>query len=119
MFVSKKRKIKSFLVEKNADGELTVFDMLLNDWESDVMKNTFSTMGIKNISVYIDWLPDYKCINVQGKYNHNYVDLQIEEKEFNIGVAHDEPDDHTYFNLESREQVYETVKLLLNSRVHK
>ena len=111
MFQGKKKKIKAYLIEKSIE-QLTPFDEFLCDYLSGKMKETFSNLGTKKIEIHIDWLPDYKCIGVQGIHNQNYLDLQIEPTEFSIGYDPVEPDEHIYYPLESKEQVYSTVKQL-------
>ena len=43
------------------------------------------------------------CINVLGKHQSYYIDLQIEQKESSIGCDPVEPDEHKCFLLESPE----------------
>lgn len=109
MFQTKKKKIQTYLIEKSSK-QFTPFDELLDDYLSGKMKERFSNLGTKKIDIHIDWLPDYRCITVQGIYNYNYLDLQIEPTEFSIGYDPVEPDDHIYYSLESKEQVYSIVK---------
>lgn len=113
MFLSKKKKLQKYIDEKSADGELTPFDELICDYLSNKMKDVVLELGIKTPEIHIDWLPDYRCIGIQGVHNHNYLDLQIEPSEFSIGYDPDEPDDHRRYPLESREQVYNVVKQTL------
>ena len=54
----------------------------------------------------MDWLDDYRCIGVQGRYRKSYVEFQIEKNEFSIGYDPDEPDDPKSYLLETEEQVY-------------
>lgn len=108
MFQTKKKKIQAYLNEKNP-GQFTPFDELLTDYLSGTMKETFAGLGTEKIDIHIDWHADYRCINVQGVHEGNYLDLQIEPAEFSIGYDPDEPDDHTRHPLESRKQVYAVV----------
>ena len=109
MFQTKKKKIQTYLFEKSSE-QFTSFDELLEDYLSGKMKETFSTLGAKKVEIHIDWLPDYRCIGVQGTFNHNYLDLQIEPTEFSVGYDPVEPDNHIYYSLESKDQVYAVVK---------
>lgn len=109
MFQTKKKKIQAYLSEKSSN-QFTPFDELLDDYISGKMKDIFSKLGIKNVEIHIDWLPDYRCIDVQGLHNHNYLDLQIEPTEFSIGYDPVEPDNHNYYPLESKDQVYAVMK---------
>ena len=109
MFQTKKKKIKIYLSEKTSE-QYTPFDELLDDYISGRMKGIFSDFGTKKVEIHIDWLPDYRCIGVQGVHNANYLDLQIEPTEFNIGYDPEEPDDHSDYPLESKDQVYAVVK---------
>lgn len=109
MFQTKKKKIQTYLFEKSSE-QFTSFDELLEDYLSGKMKETFSTLGAKKVEIHIDWLPGYRCIGVQGTFNHNYLDLQIEPTEFSVGYDPVEPDNHIYYSLESKDQVYAVVK---------
>ena len=109
MFQTKKKKIQTYLSKKTSD-RYTPFDELMSDYISGRMKEILSDFGTKKIEIHIDWLLDYRCIGVQGVYNSNYLDLQIEPTEFSIGYDPVEPDDHIYYPLESKEQVYDALK---------
>ena len=114
MFISKKKRIKAYLdsIEKK---QCSPFECLLADYLSGQMLNTFAQFGIIRLSCHIDFLDDYKCINVQGKYNSYYIDLQIEQKEFSIGCDLVEPDEHKYYLLESPENLYSVVNAEIQS----
>ena len=58
------------------------------------------------IQIYITWLKEYKCIDLQGRYNGNYVDIQIDEAGFEIAVDSDEPDICDSYKLVSKNNVY-------------
>ena len=109
MFQTKKKKIQTYLIKKSSE-QFTSFDELLEDYLSGKMKETFSSLGAKKIEIHIDWLPDYHCIGIQGTYNHNYLDLQIEPTEFSIGYDPVEPDNHIYYPLENKDQIYAVLK---------
>lgn len=109
MFQTKKKKIRTYLNEKEPD-QLTPFDELLVDFLSGEMKDVFCELGTKKVEIHIDWLPDYHCIGVQGIYNYKYLDLQIEPTEFSVVYDPIEPDDHVYYSLESKNQVYDVIK---------
>ena len=116
MFQTKKKKIINYLNEKNtANAKFSPFDLLLSDYISGELKIRMEEMDIVKPDIYIDWLPDYQCIGIQGKYRQYYVDLQVEPTEISIGCDPDEPDEHTVFPLESREQMYKAVKDILVS----
>lgn len=108
-FSIKRKKIKLYL-ESVAETQRTVFDNILNNYINGELNQELEQIGIKKITIHIDWLPDYKCINIQGKYDELYVDIQIEPNEFSIGCDSVEPDEHTSYLLESRNQLYSVVK---------
>lgn len=108
MFQFKKSKIKTYL--NNIAGMYTPFDHLLSNYLSGELKNRLAGLGLQRLSIYIDWLPDYKCINIQGRYQKNYVDVQIEQSSFSIGCDPVEPDDHTEYVLDNQEQFYDAVQ---------
>ena len=107
MFQFKKSKIKTYL--NNIEGMYTPFDHLLSDYLSGELKNRLAGLGLQDISIHVDWLPDYKCINIQGRYLKNYVDIQIEPTRFSIGCDPDEPDEHSEVFLENRQQFYNVM----------
>lgn len=115
MFIGKKKKIQRYL-EQKAENEKTVFDLLLSDYLTDKMKEDLTSIGIRKIEIYVDWLEDIKCIAVQGCYEEYYMDLQIDPNEFSVSFDLDEADEDTVYSLESKEQVYnvlsETIKTL-------
>lgn len=113
MFQFKKTKIKTYL--NNIAGMYTPFAYLLSDYLSGELENRLNGLGLQHISIYIDWHHDYKCINVQGRYQKNYVDIQIEPNRFSIGCDPDEPDDHVEFALESCEQFYNAITVHLTA----
>ena len=112
MFQTRKKKNQKYLSEK-APEQFTPFDELLDEYLSGKMKETMADFGVKRLEIHIDWLPDYQCIGIQGVYDGNYLDLQIEPTEFSIGYDPDEPDDHNCYPLESKDQVYAVVKQTL------
>ena len=107
MFKTKKSKIRTYLNEKKE--MFTPFDHLLTHYLSGELMNRLNGLGLQHISIYIDWHLDYKCINIQGRYQNNYVDIQIEPTRFSIGCDPDEPDEHSEFFLENRQQFYNVM----------
>lgn len=112
MFYSKKKKIEKYLDNISENKELTAFDELLADYLSGELKTTLTEIGIERQSIYIDWSSNYKCINIQGVHNQNYVDLQIEPITFSIGYDPIEPDEHIFYTLESKQQLYNELKTI-------
>ena len=90
---SKKKKIEQYLKDRN--GDLSGFDELLSDYLNGSLKAFFTELGMTKIQIYITWLKEYKCIDLQGRYNGNYVDIQI-----------DEPDIYDSYKLVSKNNVY-------------
>ena len=114
MFLFKKERIRNYLdsIEKE---QWSPFETLLDHYLSGKLLNTLAEYGISKLSCYIDFHDDYKCINVQGKHESYYIDLQIEQKEFSIGCDPVEPDDHKYFILESPDYMYYVVRTEIQS----
>lgn len=110
MFQTKKKRIQAYIFEKASSGPLSPFDELLEDYLSGQMKERFLAFGIEKVEIHIDWLAEFQCIGVQGVYNRSYLDLQIEPTEFSICYDPVEPDEHTSYPLESKEQVYTILK---------
>ena len=113
MFQIKKKKIQAYIAEKTSSGALSPFDELLSDYLSGKMKERILTIGVEKVEIHIDWLTEFQCIDVQGVYNHCFLDLQIEPTEFSIGYDPDEPDEYANYPLESKEQLYSAIKQTL------
>ena len=115
MFKAKKKKIKNYLAGKKTE-EWTAFDQILSDYISGELNKKLEALGMRKIEMHIDWLPEYKCIGVQGLGGAYRWNIQIEPTEFLIAFDEDEPDDDNFYSLESKEQFYhvllDTVKTL-------
>lgn len=109
MSTNKKKKIIEYLQEKQASQSITSFDNILTDYLSDCLKETLCQMGMNKVKIYIDWLTDYKCINIQGTVDDYYFDIQIEPLCFYIAYDKVEPDDATAFILNNEDSFYEVV----------
>ena len=107
-FQTKKKKIAQY-IETEKD-HLSVFGELLKDYLTGDFKAFFVDFGITSIEIHIDWLDDYKCIGLQGKFKNNYVDLQIEPTEFGFAIDPDEPDIDGTIPLTSKEAFYSIIK---------
>ena len=105
MFMTKKKKIRSYLDGKN-ESKYTAFDYLLRDYLSGAFKERLESLGILKNEIHIDWFDDIKCIGVQGRYQKYYVDLQIYPEEFGVAFDPDEPDIEEMHPLESEDQLF-------------
>lgn len=101
LFISKKKKIEQYLASKASS--YTAFDELLADYQSGSMKKEIIQLGVEKAEFYIDFLDDYKCINIQGKYKGYFIDVQIEENEFSIAYDKIEPDEPQEYALVTKE----------------
>ena len=110
MFQTKKNRIKSYLETKHNENTLTSFDTILSEYLSRQLRLRLETMMMNKIKVHIDWLSDYKCIDVQSKFKNYYFEIQIEEDEFSISYDTVEADEPIFYSLESSDQFYNTVK---------
>lgn len=108
LFQPKKKKIEKYLSGKSL--ALSAFDELLKDYLNGDLKEKLTRLGISEIEIHIDWLDDYKCIGIQGKYHSCYVDVQIEEKHFSVAYDKDEPDEPRTYALETSDQVYSVLE---------
>ena len=114
MIQTKKQKITAYLAAKK-DKRKSAFDVLLEHYLNGLLRRNLIGSGLSRVQISIDFLEDYKCINVSGKHGKYYVDLIIEQTEFSIGCDLDEPDDHIYYPLESAEFLYSTVHSTIHS----
>lgn len=103
-FKSRKKEIEQFLASKVSN--YTVFDELLADYQNGNLKKELIQLGVEKTEYHIDFLDDYKCINIQGKYRGYFVDIQIEEDEFSIAYDRDEPDEPQGYALVTKEDFY-------------
>ncbi len=110
MFPSKTKKIKAYLADQRASGAMSAFDQLLEEQLNGSMEKR---LGLEKTSVHVDWLQDYRCIQIQGRYGKCFVDIQVEPTEFFVDCAEDEPDEALYHPLESPMQFYKTVEQTL------
>ena len=115
LFQSKRNKVLQYLEQKKAAG-WTAFDELLRDWAAGDMQERFREMGLTGVEIHLDWLEEYQCLGIQGKYRQNYVDLQIEPQQVLFAYDPVEPDEPECLPLESKEQVCTLLKERLNAR---
>ena len=106
MFLIKRGKIAAYL--KTASP--SPFAELLAQWHVGQMRDRLESLGRGKLEFHIDWLPDYKCIDIQGHRDRMYVDIQIEPASFTIAMDEDEPDEPTEYALVSAEGFYETLR---------
>ena len=110
MLLGKKKKIIEYLSSRHADKALTTFDAILSDYISGSLEERLRELAMKKISIYVDWLSDYKCITIQGKVSNYYFDIQIEPETFSIAYDKDEPDDATEFVLQDIQSFYNILE---------
>lgn len=90
----KNNKIKKYLDDVQANGTPSAFDYLLCDYISGRLKENLKKMNFNRIEIHIDWLDEYKCVNIQAQNSNGmYIDFQAEMDELMIAVSDDEPDD--------------------------
>ena len=114
MFITTKRKkIANYLDSRCKNGGLSAFDDLLSDYLSGRLITELSSFRLSKINVYIDWLDDYRCINITGRYYQYYIDIQVEQNSFSVCWDEDEPDESTDFTLNSEKNFYKILKDIL------
>ena len=113
MFQTKKNRIKMYLEPKSNANTLTSFDVLLSEYLSGQFKAHLENMMLNRIRIHIDWLPDYKCMDIQSKFKNYYFEIQIGEDEFSISYDTDEADDPIVCSLESSDQFYNAIREML------
>ena len=106
MFLTKRGKIAAYL--KTASP--SPFAELLAQWHAGQMRERLEATGLGKQEFHIDWLPDYKCIDIQGRRDRMYVDIQIEPTSFTIAMDEIEPDEPTEYALISAEGFYDTLR---------
>lgn len=106
MFLTKRGKIAAYL--KTASP--SPFTELVAQWHAGQMRECLETLGLRKLEFHIDWLPDYKCIDIQGRRDRLYVNIQIEPASFTIAMDENEPDDPTEYALVSAECFYDTLR---------
>lgn len=106
MFFTKRKKIDSWL--KTAVP--SPFSELLAEHRSGQMEARLAALGLTRQEYHIDWLDDYRCIDLQARFGTLYVDIQIEPDVFTIAMDEDEPDDPVEFPLTSAEDFYRAVR---------
>ncbi len=111
MFQTKRAKIAAYL----RTAAPSPFSALLSDWHSGRMREQLSQLGLTRPEFHIDWLDDYKCIGIQGRWGRRYVDIQIEPGSFLIAADAVEPDEPEVFLLGSADGFYRTLHAILES----
>ena len=106
MFLTKRGKIAAYL--KTASP--SPFAELLAQWHTDQMRDRLESLGLGKLEFHIDWFPDYKCIDIQGRRDRMYVDIQIEPASFTIAMDEIEPDEPSEYALVSAEGFYDTLR---------
>ena len=106
MFLTKSAKIRAWLRTANRSP----FADLLEQEISGEMKCRLMELGLTKPEFQIDWLTDYKCIDIQARRGRLYVDIQIEPDSFTISADEIEPDDPTEYPLRSADGFYDTVR---------
>ena len=106
MFLTKRGKIAAYL--KTASP--SPFTQLLAQWHTDQMRDRLESLRLTKLEFHIDWLPDYKCIDIQGRRDRMYVNIQIEPNAFTIALDEDEPDEPMEYALVSAEGFYDTLR---------
>ena len=114
MIHTKKQIIQAYLTSIEEDNK-SAFDVLLEHYLNGLLRRNLIESGLSRVQISIDFLKDYKCINVSGKHDKYFVDLIVEQTEFSIGCDPDEPDDHIYYPLESAEFLYKTFHSTIQS----
>lgn len=110
MLFGKKKKISMYLLEKKTAKSLTPFDSILSEYLVGKLKENLCKLNMEQIDIYIDWLFDYKCINIQGKVIDYFFDIQIEPTSFSIAYDKDEPDEGKEFVLQDVASFYSTIE---------
>ena len=106
MFLTKRGKIAAYL--KTASP--FPFTELLEQWHTGQMCDRLESLGLRKLEFHIDWLSTYKCIDIQGRWDKLYVNIQIEPASFTIAMDEDEPDDPAEYTLVSVENFYDTLR---------
>ena len=106
MFLTKRGKIAAYL--KTASP--SPFTQLLTQWHTGQLREQLEAMGLTKLEFHIDWLPDYKCIDIQGRRERMYVNIQIEPASFTIAMDEVEPDEPTEYALVSAEGFYDALR---------
>lgn len=109
MPTNKNKRITEYLQKKQASQNITSFDKILSDYLSDILKEKLYRMDLNKVKIHIDWLTDYRCINIQGTVDDYYFDIQIEPLYFYIAYDKVEPDNATEFILNNEDLFYKAV----------
>lgn len=110
VLLGKKKKIAEYLSKKHQAQTITTFDSILSEYLSGYLKETLHKFNMKRIEIHIDWLSDYKCINIQGNVCDYFFNIQIEPASFSIAYDKDEPDDVTEFVLQDLSTFYSAIE---------
>ncbi len=107
-FKSKKKRMQQYLDSHREN--LSVFDEFVTEYLNGALQSFFIEQGVTKIEIHVDWFDDFKCLELQGFLNKNCIDLQIYEKQFGLAADPDEPDISDWYELLSKEYVYDICK---------
>ena len=109
-----KSRILQYLQQKSGEA-FSAFDELLKQAVDGTLKTNLCAIGLSNVSVYIDFGEEYRCIDVQTRYCKYYVEMQIEAEEFTVAYDLDEADDYTSYPLLDSESFYDAIKQVVRA----
>lgn len=89
------------------------FDMLLTAWVADKLKPRLEKLGLKRVSLHVDWLPDCRCLEIQAVYGKLIMDWQFEPNEFSYTLYDEqEPDEPTYCTYDGMETLRDVLEFM-------
>ncbi len=110
MFQTKKTKIRHYLADARNRIEAPAFCGILQDYLDGTLLAMCRIWGMQRPSIHIDWLPEYRCVSLQGAVGAVQVDVQIEERELHVAVDADEPDAFLTYPLTDKDACYRQIR---------
>ena len=117
MFMTKKKIVRKYLDDKPKE-KYTPFDLLLLDYLDKSLEKRLKSLGLKWVSVEVNWEDDIQWISVEGKYRCYLMDLTIYTDEILIYFDSEDnlPEElepeavkEQSLPLESKEQVFDLI----------
>jgi len=89
------------------------FDLLLTLWVADKLKPRLEKMGLKRVSLHVDWLPECRCLEIQAVYGKLIMDWQFGPEEFSYTLYDEhEPDEPTYCTYAGMERASDVLRFM-------
>ena len=97
--IKKKEKAEIYLASKTEPNSL--FDRTLQYYVDGTLETGLQSLGLDAIEIHVDLTDTEKCIDIQGRHQSYYLNVQLTENELAIGYSDTEPDPETIYPIDA------------------